>query len=156
MWISRDLENIVPAGYSLPRGEVHGFLRVARMMVSMKGGDRWGSNPRSGNQRPPSNSRLRRPNKYKRKAPSTFSPKEVKPCIAYAWCLKIKGERGTDHDQITELYLCAQTAEGPPSLVMGFPTSPSGYRLRHRPLSKQCRASSIAAAPVLPQVRGGP
>ena len=39
---------------------------------------------------------------------------------------------------------------------MGLPAPPSGYRLRHRPLSKQCHASSIAAVPVLPQVRGGP
>jgi len=39
--------------------------------------------------------------------------------------------------------------------MMGFPTSPSEYRLQHRPLSKQCHASSIAAAPVLPTLSEG-
>ena len=36
-----------------------------------------------------------------------------------------KGERGTDHDQITELYLCAQTAEGLALSLDGVPCCPT-------------------------------
>ena len=47
-----------------------------------------------------------------------------------------KGERGTDHDQITELYLCAQTAEGlalPLDGVPYFPTHDIAFDTAHYP-----------------------
>ena len=83
------------------------------MVLSMVG-DRWGSNPRSGKPETLVQPRLRHPYKYKEKA----------------------GEDSYNHDQITELYLCAQTAEGlalPLDGVPYFPTHDIAFDTAHYP-----------------------